>query len=166
MGRLHFPELYPFKPPAVYMCTPQGRFKCNQKLCLSMSDFHPETWNPLWSVSAVLTGLLSFMLGSEDTVGSIQTSVAHKRKLARASHLHNRNDKTFQELFPEFIRDASHIHQSPPSNLVPVDASTPQSARRQRRKEEESESLVSLLVWLFVFLALIFGIFRLISGTS
>jgi hypothetical protein len=21
-----------------------------------MSDFHPETWNPMWSVSSILTG--------------------------------------------------------------------------------------------------------------
>ena len=25
-----------------------------------MSDFHPETWNPLWSVSSVITGLYTF----------------------------------------------------------------------------------------------------------
>ena len=31
------------------------------RLCLSMSDFHPETWNPGWSVATVAKGLLSFM---------------------------------------------------------------------------------------------------------
>lgn len=65
------------------MITPNGRFKSNMKLCLSMSDFHPETWNPLWSVSAVLTGLLSFMLGSEETVGSVMTSDKEKIRLAK-----------------------------------------------------------------------------------
>lgn len=165
MGRLQFPEQYPYKPPAVYMCTPQGRFKCNQKLCLSMSDFHPETWNPLWSVSAVLTGLLSFMLGTEDTVGSIQTLPSHKRKLARTSHLFNRNDKTFQELFPEFIRDSPPANQG--QHQVPTtETSNPQSVRRPRRTDEDSESLLSLLVWLFVFLAIIFFTFRLIVGFS
>jgi ubiquitin-protein ligase len=43
-GKLRFPPEYPFKPPAIYMLTPNGRFKPNTKLCLSMSDFHPETW--------------------------------------------------------------------------------------------------------------------------
>ncbi|KAF1336028.1 Ubiquitin-conjugating enzyme e2, partial [Globisporangium splendens] len=60
-GCLKFPPEYPMKPPAVYMTTPNGRFKTNQRLCLSMSDFHPETWNPMWSVSSILTGLYSFM---------------------------------------------------------------------------------------------------------
>ena len=27
-----------------------------------MSDFHPGTWNPSWSVATILTGLLSFMV--------------------------------------------------------------------------------------------------------
>jgi hypothetical protein len=50
-GTLTFPAQYPYKPPAIAMITPNGRFKTNTRLCLSMSDFHPETWNPLWSVS-------------------------------------------------------------------------------------------------------------------
>ena len=29
------------------MLTPNGRFKVATRLCLSMSDFHPETWNPM-----------------------------------------------------------------------------------------------------------------------
>lgn len=61
-GKLVFPREFPFKPPSIYMITPNGRFKTNKKLCLSISDFHPDTWNPAWSVSTILTGLLSFMV--------------------------------------------------------------------------------------------------------
>ena len=61
-GKLIFPQQYPFKPPSILMMTPNGRFKCNVRLCLSISDFHPDTWNPAWSVSTILTGLLSFMV--------------------------------------------------------------------------------------------------------
>lgn len=63
-GRLVFPTEYPFRPPTIYMITPSGRFKTNIRLCLSISDFHPDTWNPAWSVSTILTGLLSFMVSS------------------------------------------------------------------------------------------------------
>lgn len=42
-GKLLFPAQYPFKPPGIQMCTPSGRFKVDTRLCLSMSDFHPET---------------------------------------------------------------------------------------------------------------------------
>lgn len=131
-----------------------------------MSDFHPETWNPLWSVSAVLTGLLSFMTGTEDTVGSIQTSEAQKRMLARDSHRYNRSDKIFQELFTDFVREVSQLPTSSAPRATAHTSLMNQSTRRGRRREEESESLVSLLAWLFVFLAVIVGIFRLIAGSS
>ena len=44
-GKLLFPAAYPFKPPSILMLTPNGRFAVNQRLCLSMSDYHPESWN-------------------------------------------------------------------------------------------------------------------------
>ena len=59
-GLLRFPPEYPFKPPSILMYTPSGRFETNVRICLSMSDFHPESWNPMWSVSSILSGLLSF----------------------------------------------------------------------------------------------------------
>ena len=34
-----------------------SRFKPDTRLCLSISDYHPDTWNPAWSVSTILTGL-------------------------------------------------------------------------------------------------------------
>jgi len=43
-GKVMFPPTYPFKPPGITMITPNGRFATNTKLCLSMTDYHPETW--------------------------------------------------------------------------------------------------------------------------
>ncbi|CAN0428374.1 unnamed protein product, partial [Hapterophycus canaliculatus] len=64
------------KPPSVMMLTPNGRFACSRRLCLSMSDFHPESWNPMWSVSTILMGLYSFMLDNAGTLGSVTSSTA------------------------------------------------------------------------------------------
>lgn len=107
-GKLMFPREFPFKPPSIYMITPNGRFKCNTRLCLSISDFHPDTWNPAWSVSTILTGLLSFMLEKSATLGSIETSDYTKRQLAAQSGQFNLKDKIFSELFPE---EAEKIRQ-------------------------------------------------------
>lgn len=41
-GKLIFPKDYPLRPPSVIMITKNGRFQPNRRLCLSMSDFHPE----------------------------------------------------------------------------------------------------------------------------
>lgn len=43
-GRLVFPPEFPFKPPSIYMITPNGRFETDTRLCLSISDYHPDTW--------------------------------------------------------------------------------------------------------------------------
>jgi ubiquitin-conjugating enzyme E2 J2 len=103
-GKLIFPKEYPLKPPSVMMLTPNGRFQPGRRLCLSMSDFHPETWNPMWSVSTILTGLYSFMIESKPTLGSIETTYRKKRLLAAASLEYNViNDRVFCQLFPEYV---------------------------------------------------------------
>ncbi|KAK6465729.1 ubiquitin-conjugating enzyme E2 6 [Scheffersomyces coipomensis] len=103
-GILRFPTEYPFKPPSISIITPNGRFACNTRLCLSMSDYHPDTWNPAWSVATILTGLLSFMTGDESTTGSIVTSVGVKKKLARDSKKWNLNENPrFKKLFPDLV---------------------------------------------------------------
>ena len=88
-GTLTFPSDYPYKPPAIRMITPNGRFKENTRLCLSMSDYHPDLWNPSWSVATILTGLLSFMTGDEGTTGSISTTEVQKKILAKRSVEYN-----------------------------------------------------------------------------
>ncbi|XP_072522577.1 ubiquitin-conjugating enzyme E2 J2-like isoform X2 [Salminus brasiliensis] len=102
-GKVVFPREFPFKPPSIYMITPNGRFKCNTRLCLSITDFHPDTWNPAWSVSTILTGLLSFMVEKGPTLGSIETSDCTKRQLSAQSLAFNLKDKVFCELFPDVV---------------------------------------------------------------
>jgi len=103
-GRLIFPKEYPLKPPSVIMSTPSGRFQPERRLCLSMSDFHPESWNPMWSVSTILTGLYSFMIESNPTLGSIETTTRKKKQLAAASLAYNvENDPQFVKLFPDYV---------------------------------------------------------------
>lgn len=102
-GKLRFPQDFPFSPPSIYIMTPNGRFECNKRLCLSISDFHPETWNPSWSMASILTGLLSFMLDSAPTSGSLDTTDEQKQKLAKESLRFNLEDKVFCELFPEIV---------------------------------------------------------------
>eukprot|EP00756_Hemistasia_phaeocysticola_P048301 Hpha_TRINITY_DN22732_c0_g1::TRINITY_DN22732_c0_g1_i1::g.34224::m.34224/K04554/UBE2J2, NCUBE2, UBC6; ubiquitin-conjugating enzyme E2 J2 len=101
-GRVRFPSDYPTSPPEIVMFTPSGRFKISTPLCLSMSNFHPESWLPSWSVATILKGLLSFMCEETPTQGSVETSVAEKKALAQQSAAHNRSNATFRKLFPEF----------------------------------------------------------------
>jgi len=108
-GKLVFPPEFPFRPPSIYMHTPSGRFKTDTRLCLSISDYHPDTWNPAWTVSTILTGLLSFMLEKSPTLGSVDTSDRDKRAYAANSHEFNLRSKVFVELFPELAEKSKRI---------------------------------------------------------
>ncbi|GFQ01400.1 ubiquitin-conjugating enzyme e2 32 [Phtheirospermum japonicum] len=48
-GRIQLPAEYPFKPPSFMLLTPNGRFETQTKICLSISNHHPEHWQPSWS---------------------------------------------------------------------------------------------------------------------
>eukprot|EP01062_Namystynia_karyoxenos_P019605 TRINITY_DN17374_c1_g1_i1.p1 TRINITY_DN17374_c1_g1~~TRINITY_DN17374_c1_g1_i1.p1 ORF type:complete len:248 (+),score=78.94 TRINITY_DN17374_c1_g1_i1:87-746(+) len=140
-GKLVFPDDYPFQPPAVYMVTPNGRFKTGGKICLSMSDFHPKEWNPLWSVSSILTGLLSFMCEEQDTYGSIRCTPEQRRRYARDSHSFNLADKLWVELFPEQAalareRMAAQQQKDEAEGVTPADSSRgPERGRPARGRD-------------------------------
>lgn len=88
-GTLMFPPDYPFAPPAIRMHTPSGRFQQSTRLCLSISDFHPKSFNPAWEVSTILIGLLSFMTGDDITTGSVRASDEERKLFARRTRWWN-----------------------------------------------------------------------------
>ncbi|KAL7409157.1 ubiquitin-conjugating enzyme/RWD-like protein [Mrakia frigida] len=124
-GVIMFPSDYPFKPPDIKMVTPSGRFRPGQKICTSMTAYHPASWNPAWSVSTILTGLLSFMLSDEITTGSITSTLAEKKAFALKSHAYNLTEKKFKEVLPEY---AQPTMKDPPDMGVPPAPSTTSNA--------------------------------------
>lgn len=86
-GRIVLPNDYPMKPPSIILLTPNGRFEVNKKICLSISGYHPETWQPCWSIRTVLLAIISFMpTKSEGAIGSLDYSTQERQKLAARSH--------------------------------------------------------------------------------
>ena len=133
-GKLQFPADFPFKPPSILMLTPNGRFKINQRLwsvkifsslistkfSLSISDFHPDTWNPAWSAGTILTGLLSFMVEEATTYGSIETPNAVRQRLARDSGAENLRNEKFVELFPDLVNEINAKLEKRKAQAKPV----------------------------------------------
>lgn len=139
-GKLLFPSDYPYKPPAIMMLTPNGRFNTNTRLCLSMSDFHPESWVPAWSVGTILNGVLSFMLESTPTVGSVEKSTAERQQAARAA----RTSPHLPRPAPgssEVARRGTEIRPSP--SLVPLAHSQPLSHTTIPHRTQPALSLPS-----------------------
>lgn len=104
LGQLRFPANYPFGPPNIRMFTPSGRFLPNTSLCLSMSDFHKETWNPAWNVSTILSGLLSFMTSEETSTGAMSSTPEVRRNLAQKSIKWNMANEIFRANFPDIMQ--------------------------------------------------------------
>eukprot|EP00929_Paragymnodinium_shiwhaense_P007221 TRINITY_DN111153_c0_g1_i1.p1 TRINITY_DN111153_c0_g1~~TRINITY_DN111153_c0_g1_i1.p1 ORF type:complete len:1203 (-),score=287.37 TRINITY_DN111153_c0_g1_i1:90-3698(-) len=99
-GILEFPEDFPMKPPSIKLLTPSGRFEINKRICLSMSDFHKESWNPSWTVEKILIGLMSFMYEeSAESIGSILESKADRKRYAAESTYFNAQNEIYVELF-------------------------------------------------------------------
>ncbi|KAE8708821.1 Ubiquitin-conjugating enzyme E2 J1 [Hibiscus syriacus] len=82
-GRIQLPAEYPFKPPSFMLMTPNGRFETHTKICLSISNHHPEHWQPSWSVRTALVALIAFMPTSPNgAVGSLDYKKEERHALA------------------------------------------------------------------------------------
>lgn len=85
-GRILLPSQYPFRPPDIMLLTPSGRFQCSTKICLSISSFHAETWQPSWSIRTVLTALIAFFTTpAAGAIGSLDYPSSERRALAAKS---------------------------------------------------------------------------------
>ncbi|CAD5212449.1 unnamed protein product [Bursaphelenchus okinawaensis] len=133
-GKLVFPADFPFRPPSIYMITPSGRFQTNQRLCLSISDFHPDTWNPSWTVSTILTGLISFMNENAPTLGSLNSSAQDRRALAKRSRDFNLSDPVFCSVFEDLAKTLMAEREA---------EQTAKSASSPNKSAEDDEKLSS-----------------------
>ncbi|CAH8514909.1 Ubiquitin-conjugating enzyme E2 J2, variant 2 [Schistosoma haematobium] len=172
-GKLVFPRDFPFRPPSIYMITPNGRFACNTRLCLSISDFHPDTWNPAWSVSSILTGLLSFMLENTCTMGSVVTSTCTKKQLAKTSGDFNLKSEIFCELFPGIVKEIrenltaeelrSKLLNSSNRRQSQSDASTNNSGINDENRNEWHISKLFVLIVFSIFAFLVQLVMRFLE---
>ncbi|KAG7878495.1 hypothetical protein KL905_004163 [Ogataea polymorpha] len=170
-GLVIFPPDYPFRPPAIKMLTPSGRFQVNTRICLSMSDFHEDTWNPSWSVATIVTGLLSFMTSEEQTTGSVVTSERTRRQLALKSREYNLGDPRFVEIFADLAQEnrtykepePATTEQEKPAVLDPED----QIRARQIKAHSEQSGHGENGWGIYVLLAVVLGVvIKMAGGTS
>mmetsp|Transcript_22738 Transcript_22738/g.47206 ORF Transcript_22738/g.47206 Transcript_22738/m.47206 type:complete len:425 (-) Transcript_22738:3956-5230(-) len=113
-GVLKFPKEYPFKPPSIICRTPSGRFKINEKICFSMSDFHPESWQPSWTIRTILNGFVSFMNGNDITTGGIDAPSAMRIRCARDSLSYcMEKDDLAMKIFGDVLEEINNERKEP-----------------------------------------------------
>jgi len=85
-GRITLPAEYPMKPPSIMLYTPNGRFATNTKICLSISGYHPESWQPSWSIRTALLAIIGFMpTPGNGAIGALDYTDEERQVLAKKS---------------------------------------------------------------------------------
>ncbi|KAL3505636.1 hypothetical protein ACH5RR_031018 [Cinchona calisaya] len=133
-GRIQLPSEYPFKPPSFMLLTPNGRFEVQTKICLSISNHHPEHWQPSWSVRTALVALIAFMpTNPSGALGSLDYTKEERLALAIKSREAAPRFGT-----PERQKLIDEIHEYMLSKAPPVpQVSTSQPSEDQTTKGED-----------------------------
>ena len=84
-GRILLPSEYPLKAPEIMLLTPNGRFEVGTRICLSVTSYHQETWQPSWGIRTILTALVGFMPSAAEGVGALDYPPKERRRLAAKS---------------------------------------------------------------------------------
>lgn len=139
-GRIQLPSEYPFKPPSFMLLTPNGRFETQTKICLSISNHHPEHWQPSWSVRTALVALIAFMpTNPNGALGSLDYTKEERRTLAVKSREAPPRFGT-----PERQKLIDEIHEYMLSKAPPVPQPSATEASEEHPRNEEAEDEVQV----------------------
>nr|DAD27126.1 TPA_asm: hypothetical protein HUJ06_028594 [Nelumbo nucifera] len=131
-GWIQLPAEYPFQPPT-FMFTPDGRFETQTKICLSISNDHPEHWQPSWSMRTALVALIAFMPTNPD--GGLDYKKEERRALAIKSREAAPRFRT-----PERQKLIDEIHQCMLSKAPTIpQLNAPQTSNEEESTEKEAE---------------------------
>jgi ubiquitin-conjugating enzyme E2 J1 len=134
-GRIQLPAEYPFKPPSFLLLTPNGRFETQTKICLSISNHHPEHWQPSWSVRTALVALIAFMpTNPNGALGSLDYTKEERRALAVKSRGGSPKFGT-----PERQKLIDEIHEYMLSKAPPVPQVSSSEGSEAQPTEKEGE---------------------------
>jgi len=101
IGRIILPANYPSHPGNFYMLTPSGRFNIDSKICLTNSDYHRESWTPMWNIQNMVIGFISIFTSDETSgISHIRESPEERRKKAFDSVQYNLNHHS--DIFRKF----------------------------------------------------------------
>ncbi|XVF38847.1 hypothetical protein REPUB_Repub20aG0137400 [Reevesia pubescens] len=125
---------------------PNGRFETQTKICLSISNHHPEHWQPSWSVRTALVALIAFMptnpngaLGSLDYKKEERHALAIKSREAAPKFGNPERQKLIDEIHEYMLSKAPAVPQ-----LSSLQASEEQSTDRDGEAQANQQDSVTL----------------------
>lgn len=63
-----------------------GRFETATKICLTITQYHPEEWNSAWTIRTMLEAVISLFAENVQGVGSLSATKDIREYLAKTSH--------------------------------------------------------------------------------
>ncbi len=87
-GYFKIPADYPMSPPDIYFMNQSGRFHTNKKICLNITSYHKEQWNPAWTLRTMMHALGTQFLVEDGAIGSLRNSKEIRQELALKSTNH------------------------------------------------------------------------------
>lgn len=96
---------YPLKAPDYYVYTPNGRFTCDRKICLTNSAFHQSDWAPgAWNLLTLLNGFYSIWHSDEkeDKVGIGHCKHSSEEIKLYAKNSNEYNKTKLQDIYKNF----------------------------------------------------------------
>merc|ERR1719282_1050987 len=126
------------KPPDIIFLTPNGRFEVGKKICLSITGYHQETWQPSWSIRTALLAIIGFMPSpGQGTIGSLDYTPEERRALAVKSRdwIDPVRGKVANLLLPPGASARTEQEQQEMDNIVQTVAF---KSEEQMKKEKES----------------------------
>lgn len=86
------PTNFPYEPPHFYFMTPNGVYDINCKVCVSIGEFHKESYPASFGMSGFVNQLVSGLIGWKSLgngISLLKTTLAQKKAYAAASMTHN-----------------------------------------------------------------------------
>lgn len=135
-GRLILPLNYPLKPPKFLMFNHSGRFEVGREICMSNTSFHPDEWQPAWTIRTILEGLISFFPEeTEGAIGALKASDETRKALALNSWAWTcPTCGNLTEIWKNHLKKFPELDQK-----LPLDKKIEEIEGREEKKEEKKE---------------------------
>ncbi|KAI8148955.1 ubiquitin-conjugating enzyme/RWD-like protein [Fennellomyces sp. T-0311] len=134
-GRILLPAEYPFKPPELIFLTPNGRFELNTKVCLSITGYHPEYWQPAWGIRTVILAVMGFFpTEARGAIGGLDYTKEERQLFAKKSNTWTCS--VCQQSNDTLLSDNAPRNQRPRDEDIPTFSLTYRSANPDAKEAE------------------------------
>lgn len=140
IGKIILSKNYPFSPPDFMFLTPNGRFEINRKICLSITGFHSDEWNPTITISGMLVQLYTVFEKDIDVgLAHIKRSKNERRDLANKSIEFNSNKLSY--IYSKF--NMNNLNDGKPlnTNKEVIDISNDNIKEEKTKKKRKEKKI-------------------------